>query len=112
MVSCGYGICIDLCYLIFPIYTQYPHLHVGSLKQSQGSVVNGSSDQNPDVDRASIENSSNSKGDGQQEDGLTINSRLDELAINSSTRATVNFDKAVTNGYKRLLIFAIWVLGL
>ena len=80
--------------------TQYPHLHGTTLKQSQGSVVNGSSDQNHEVAHAGIENSSISKGDGQQADGSNINSRLDGLAINSSTGATVNFDKAVTNGFK------------
>lgn len=80
--------------------TQYPHLHGMTLKQSQGSVVNGSSDQNHEVAHAGIENSSISKGDGQQADGSNINSRLDGLAINSSTGATVNFDKAIINGYK------------
>lgn len=80
--------------------TQYPQLHGGTLKQCQGSVVNGSSDQNVDVAHAGIENSSSSKGDGQQADGLAINSKLDGLAINSSTGSTVNFDKAITNGYK------------
>lgn len=80
--------------------TQYPQLHGGTLKQCQGSVVNGSSDQNADVAHAGIENSPSSKGDGQQADGLAINSRLDGLAINSSTGSTVNFDKAITNGYK------------
>lgn len=80
--------------------TQYPQLHGGTLKQCQGSVVNGNSDQNADVAHAGIENSPSSKGDGQQADGLAINSRLDGLAINSSTGSTVNFDKAITNGYK------------
>ncbi|XP_057823785.2 uncharacterized protein LOC131036010 isoform X4 [Cryptomeria japonica] len=85
---------------------QYTHLHGGMLKQSQSSasrtsVVNGNIGQNPDVNHGATENlPANSKEDVTKAEGLSINTRLDGLAINSNAASVGNFDKAVTNGYK------------